>query len=253
MGFAQVSPDRPPIIQYWHSESVPADVAGLFATFRDQNPDLSHLVFSETSAANLIREHFGPRELRAFRSCAVPAMQADYFRNCAILILGGLYCDADTRCVARVRSLIPPPGHGQLFVREWGSIAYDRFAFGAPDHPLLKLTLEIITANIEHRLDRVFFATGPPVLNTLYWLYTLGSFEALSRAFEDNPSATYLHSYCEIIGDYTRVIDAFEGVEISPVSKVDALIGRPMGPLGYKKTDMHWTKFKGEIFKTSVR
>src|SRR5690348_1645791 len=87
-----------PIIQYWHSEQVPEQIAELTATFRDLNPALPHLVFSEAKAEEFIAEHFEAREVAAFRSCAVPAMQADYFRYCAALALGGIYSDVSFYC-----------------------------------------------------------------------------------------------------------------------------------------------------------
>jgi mannosyltransferase OCH1-like enzyme len=140
---------RLPLIQYWHSDAMPDRIAGLIESFRRLNPDLRHLVFNERSAAAFIGEHYDSRQLRAFRSCAVPAMQADYLRCCAALALGGVYCDAYWQCIARMQPLIPPPGNGRLFQAEKGNIISGIFAFGAPGHAFLELVLEI--ANCEHR------------------------------------------------------------------------------------------------------
>lgn len=97
-----------PLVQYWHSPEIPKPIARLIDSFARRNPDLDHLVFDERSAEALIGEHFGSRQLNAFRSCAVPAMQSDYFRCCAALKLGGVYCDAYCQCIANMRPLCSP-------------------------------------------------------------------------------------------------------------------------------------------------
>lgn len=87
---------RIPLVQYWHSPKIPSDVAELMQSFHDHNLDMEHLNFS------------------AFRSCAVPAMQADYFRYCAALALGGICVDADFRCLQPLASISKPADSGLL-------------------------------------------------------------------------------------------------------------------------------------------
>lgn len=106
----------PPIIQYWDSGSPPEEVAELIETFREHNPDTPHLVFSESEAERFIAEHFGPREVEAFRACALPAMQADYLRYCAVFALGGIYADADCECHRALQPLVDRSEGGHLFL-----------------------------------------------------------------------------------------------------------------------------------------
>jgi Glycosyltransferase sugar-binding region containing DXD motif len=247
---ARLQADRLPIVQYWHEKVAPDYLEEMLTTFRERNPDRPHLVFSESTAEQLIEEHFGSREVEAFRACAVPAMQADYFRYCATFALGGVYCDADHRCIASLRPLIPTPGGGHLFLRPSGAIINGLFAFGSPRHAFLELALEIATVNIERRrFDRVYFTTGPPIFTSMYWLRRLGSFDALfERA---GRIEGYMRAYCEVIENCARVSDAFEGVRVSPIAKRRAFIQSPEGPLPHKATDAHWTNCGQEIFRNS--
>ena len=239
-----------PIVQYWHSEPIPDYISDLLATFGEQNPDLLHLVFSERSDTEFIAERFSKRELRAFRACAVPAMQADYFRYCAVLTLGGIFGDADARCIGRIRPLIPAVGSGQLFRRPGGPVINALFGFGSPRHRFLKLVLEIVTANIEQRLcNRVYYTTGPPIFETLHLLHRLGSFDAVIEQNKGRVSEEFVRFYCEVIGEHSRVGNAMEGIEVSPLQKQDAYIRGPGMPLPYKKTDTHWTNLEQEIFR----
>lgn len=242
--------DDVPIIQYWHSESIPHYVNDLLRTFRDGNPDMRHLVFSERSAAKLIAEHYGKREVEAFAACAIPAMQADYFRYCAVLALGGTYCDADARCLASLRPVVPATGKGQLFGRPDGPVINGFFAFGSPDHHFLELALKIATANIERRLcNRVYYTTGAPIFETLYLLDRLGSFDALIDRSKGRRREDFIRFYCETIGDYDHVPHAMEGIEVGSIREISALVSHSGVPLPYQETSAHWTNLEQEIFR----
>jgi mannosyltransferase OCH1-like enzyme len=56
-------------------------------------------LFDERSAKAFIGGSLGARYERAFERCYHPAMQADYFRLCYLLIEGGFYVDADDVCI----------------------------------------------------------------------------------------------------------------------------------------------------------
>jgi mannosyltransferase OCH1-like enzyme len=63
-------------------------------------------LFDEKSARAFIGGSLGARYVHAFERCYHPAMQADYFRLCYLLIEGGFYVDADDVCVGtQIKSL----------------------------------------------------------------------------------------------------------------------------------------------------
>jgi Glycosyltransferase sugar-binding region containing DXD motif len=239
-----------PVVQYWHCERVPELVVESMATFEACNPGRRHVVFHETSAERFIAEHFTDREVAAFRACAVPAMQADYFRYCAIHALGGLYSDVGWRCVSDLQPLLPTPSRGKLFLAPAGNIINGVFAFGSPGHLLLELTLEVATANIERRIsDRVYFTTGVPILIFLLELPRFGSFDAMIARSAGTRLQPLVRAYCEVIGDFARVEPALEGVERVEPDRYRPFI-RPAERLAASaRGTVHWSEVEGGIFR----
>lgn len=242
----------PPIVQYWHAKEPPDYVRELVASFDALNPGLDHLLFDESSAAELIGSRFGRRQLRAFEACAVPAMQADYLRYCAVLAMGGIYSDVGFRCVADLRPLISEAGGGRLFQRPppRGNIINGFFSFGSPGHDLLQLTLEIATANIERRLvHNVYWVTGPAILTVLLRLHRLGSFDAVIAEFADSPGGQVVPAYCEAIDDIARVDPAFGQVAVLPLDERSVFVSSLGHRLPYQLTDTDWRMAGDRIYR----
>jgi len=88
-------------VQFWHNpRQLPEDVKECIASWaRWEGKGIRHRLFDERSAKAFISRSLGKRHEHAFESCYHPAMQADYFRLCYLLVEGGLYVDADDVCV----------------------------------------------------------------------------------------------------------------------------------------------------------
>jgi hypothetical protein len=259
-----------PIVQYWDSGRPPGYVADLLATFRERNPDMSHRVFDEAEAAEFIVAHFGEREAAAFGACAVPAMRADYFRYCAVHVLGGIYADADFRCLGSLRSLVDVTAGGQLFIEDPpGYLLNQFFIFRACGHPLLRLVLDVATINVERRVsERVQLVTGPGIFSALSVLHRLGSIDSLRREADDHGIERLAEAFCreavalaptpagrkevpaiveplfEAVGSLSRIAEAFEGVRIAPVETMAGYVGEPEEPLPYKRSEAHWINWQ---------
>lgn len=259
-----------PIIQYWNTEIIPNYITDLFVTFRDENPDFCHRVFSEEEATRFIASHFGSREVTAFRACSIPSMQSDYFRYCAVLALGGVYADADYRCLRSLRPLIDESTGGEIFLsptplthkghdatRVWSGF----FAFEKSGHPFLRLALEIATANMEARIperiwpvgkkvvEGIWLTVGPGVPSLMRLLHDLGSFDAFMDTIHKTDAEPFGELYCEVIGDYERLVRAFDGVSVSPHERMAHWVGAPDFSLPYKETDVHWHNANIAIFR----
>jgi mannosyltransferase OCH1-like enzyme len=254
----QPSSAHRPIVQYWHSEQLPADVAEHVKTYETHNPDLRHLVFNERSAASFIECHLGARYLRAFQACAIPAMQADYFRYCAILVMGGIYSDVDQRCVRSLRPFIPAAGHGWLYRTPHGFVNNSAFAFGSAEHPFLDLVIDITTVNIENAQSArgrsftgraIFFITGPAIFTALIRLHRLGSFDRFLARAKNHDAEFFLRSYCQTIGDYSRVRQALDGLEVHALEQDGAPIAGAGYRLSYKKS-RPWGSVSGNLFRS---
>ena len=90
------------IVQFWHDlRQLPQDVAECIASWtRWEKNSFTHCLFDEHAAKDFIGDALGERHELAFERCYHPAMQADYFRLCYLLVEGGFYIDADDVCVA---------------------------------------------------------------------------------------------------------------------------------------------------------
>lgn len=89
------------IVQFWHDlGQLPEDVRECISSWsRWKTSGFAHRVFDTADAAKFISRSLGPDHARAFTRCYHPAMQADYFRLCYLLVEGGLYVDADDVCI----------------------------------------------------------------------------------------------------------------------------------------------------------
>lgn len=91
------------IVQFWHNlQELPEDIKECIATWnRWTTCGFKHHLYDVQSAKEFICASLGVRYERAFERCYHPAMQADYFRLCYILVKGGFYVDADDVCVSK--------------------------------------------------------------------------------------------------------------------------------------------------------
>lgn len=261
---------EPAIVQYWDEEAVPGYLDDLIATFRDRNPGMRHMLFSERTAAQFIAEHFGEREAAAFAACAVPTMQSDYFRYCAVYVLGGIYADVAFRCAGPLRPLLEGSDEATLFrVEPLGFLLSGFFAFRAAGNPLPRLVIDVATVNIERRAtEMVQMVTGPWILSSLSLLHRLGSEDAFRDAVERDgieclaepfrrevasliprPQARQAIPHMagplfEAVGDYDRIVAAFEGVRILPFEPEESQIEAADVALPYKEDERYWINWQ---------
>lgn len=89
------------IVQFWNDlKHLPDDVKDCIASWsRWEVVGYKHCLFDEQAAKDFISNSLGIRHVKAFERCYHPAMQADYFRLCYLLVEGGFYVDADDACV----------------------------------------------------------------------------------------------------------------------------------------------------------
>jgi mannosyltransferase OCH1-like enzyme len=96
-----VNPIPKAIVQFWHDlRQLPPDINECITSWsRWASNGFAHRLFDEHSARAFICESLGARYESAFDRCYHPAMQADYFRLCYLLVEGGFYVDADDVCI----------------------------------------------------------------------------------------------------------------------------------------------------------
>jgi mannosyltransferase OCH1-like enzyme len=248
-----------PIVQYWHSASLPDRVAESTRSFARLNPNRPHRLFDALTAGELIAETFTARESEAFRACGHPAMQADYLRYCAIWRYGGIWSDTGFTCLRNLGALLEDSQGGELF--RWLSPISDQvlmnglFAFSAPRHPFLQLAIDVSTGLIERRWrGKVAEVTGPLVLTMIYGLNRTGSLEALLDEVQrstHNPNPPYYLSYaetvCELIGAPERAAQACRGIRVHEPSCRDRWVHSLHDP-PHRSESNHWSHVGSDIY-----
>ena len=242
------------IVQYWNTSPPPAEVAALIDTVREQNAGCRHLLFDEATAGAFIAAHFGDREVSAFRACAVPAMQADYFRYCAMLVLGGVYIDADMLCTGSIEPLFTSDEEAHFYIRPGREVIPNGFFMvRSPGHPMLRCALDLATVNIERRaFKNAWMTTGPGVFSILYWMSLAEPPGQLQRRLTQSDDAE-MNAQMLVFADEVaahvgnRLAEIVRGVRFSPMPDR----GSPVRTvrLAYKATATHWTKWSGSRFR----
>lgn len=160
----------PVIVQGWFDTPMPEDVRELTETWASHHPDWDHIVFDTMSAAAWIREHMSLDAERIFRS-ASPVGKSNLFRYAYLSIVGGVWSDADDRCLTSVAPLIR--GRSLVVMRESLGAVADNFMATTPRHPVLAATRDEAFGNVRDGFaESPWLANGPGVVTrkTAAWL-----------------------------------------------------------------------------------
>lgn len=160
----------PVIVQGWFDTPMPEDVRELTETWARHHPGWDHKIFDTMSAAAWLREHMSLDAERIFRS-ASPVGKSNLFRYAYLSIVGGIWSDADDRCLTCVAPLIR--GRSLVVVRESLGAVADNFMAAAPRHPVLAATRDEAFGNLRDGFaESPWLANGPGVVTrkTAAWL-----------------------------------------------------------------------------------
>ena len=239
------------LFQYWDTGHPPAEVAAWIEGVRRINPDFQHQLFDRDSARWFIGKHTGQREQRAFEACAVPAMQADYFRLCALKRSGGFYIDADVELLKPLAALLDMAPHGMLQSRR-GQLVNALMMLRQPDDPFVNACLQLCTINIENRdIPNVYTATGPGVLNAIQALLRPEMAQGLISQMDNLLQRDWL--FTELVDRARReiavtdeLVRSFDAITLMPKGDLRPWIGKASP--AYKETEIHWMNWPGSIY-----
>ena len=239
------------LTQYWHAQP-PEEVAALVASQRAANPDLGHRLFDRAGAADFIERRLDARTARAFAECAVPAMQADFFRYCVLLADGGFWVDADTRGLAPLSGLLPGDAQGVVFERHNNNVINGCIGFRAAGHPLAALLLEIAIEGIERRVSNsVWVTTGPGILTYLLLLARLDARHRTTLDFDAvGLDVTRSVRLCAEVAlrRFPDLDSPFAGIAVRRFEALKPVA--PEMPMAYKAGPLHWVYWQGSIFSS---
>jgi hypothetical protein len=232
------------LVQYWDTGSPPDEVAGWIEGFRRHNPQMTHRLHDRDSASWFIGKRIGEREKRAFDACAVPAMQADYFRLCALVAEAGVYSDADFECRRPLDQLLSQAPAALAFV--WGTMMTQGFWFvRRRDDPFLRACLKLATENIEQRrFGNVYLSTGPALINAVRIAVDPAWSEMAKVRWPAWPRL--VAAARESLADPEGVLASIQALTLMHYFAVSKWIGTPKP--AYKDTGVHWFGWKGSIY-----
>ena len=152
------------ILQFWDNVTIPEDIAELMASWRVQNPDHDHQVFDDARARAWLEAHYPPPVLQAYLRSREAAQKSDIFRLAWLARHGGIYADADDRCLRPLATILPA-GAGLVLSQEVLGTVGNNFIAVAPEHPVMEVAVRL-AVNAVNRGDNdgVWYSTGPALL-----------------------------------------------------------------------------------------
>jgi len=159
--------DRIPrrIVQYWEND-VPEDVSVLMARWSKMNAGYKYELSDREKARAFLATHTCEDTVRAFDAAPQASRRANIFRFAYLAVNGGVYTDADERCLVPLENWLP---HTASFVgnrKDFGLLNCNFMAVEAGSR-IMKIALEGATrAILEQGPDPLWMTNGPGRLTT---------------------------------------------------------------------------------------
>ncbi len=208
------------LFQYWDTGEPPDEVKVCIRTVRDLNPEFEYELFDRGAAAWFIGKRLGERNRKVFSTLAVPAMQADYFRLCALFAKGGVYMDADSDSERPLRELLVEAPHALMMIHGT-DLQPGLMMFRERGDPLLAAWIEVMTFNLERWASgSAGQLTGPVALTALYSAAMKGDLGAVSASARGLTTVTWHDA-----GPWVGLVE-----------------------MAYKRGDRHWLNWSGPTY-----
>jgi hypothetical protein len=166
-----LSPIPRVVMQFWDQNVPPDDVLEATNTWAVNNPEFSHVRFSNESAREFILNYYGSELVLLFDYCHHAAMKSDFFRLAYLTRCGGIYVDADEVSREPLDHLFAAHPDKELFL----CLAPDAFFVSngfiacTPAHPIIGRTFHNAASAIRSAMAQnikpdIWRTTGPEQL-----------------------------------------------------------------------------------------
>jgi tetratricopeptide (TPR) repeat protein len=163
------------IIQYWDAPEPPPEVKLYTQTWQDWNTDFAYRLFDDAAAKEFLIKRYPADVLRAYQRMEHPAEKADLFRLAYLYAEGGIYADADDRCIGPVSDVLPPHSTLVVFQEDYalaglavGTLA-NNFLAAAPNNAVIGRALEMACQAINRGdKDFIWLKTGPALVTRAF-------------------------------------------------------------------------------------
>lgn len=149
---------------FWDKPEPPDDIEALMQSWRARNPGYEWRRFDEPQARDYLSAKFpGPVALAYQRVREIP-QKADIFRLALLVAEGGVYVDADDRCLRPLDTLLPHGANLVLAQEEFGCAA-NHFLAASPGHPVLRAALHAVVEAVNRGDNEIpWLLSGPGLL-----------------------------------------------------------------------------------------
>jgi hypothetical protein len=164
------------IVQFWDTPEPPDDLLPLLASWPAAHPDWAYRRFDLDEAGAYLRRHHRAEVVAAYRRARQMAQKADIFRLAVLAHEGGVWVDADDRCLAPLDPLVAEGIALSGWQENFGTLGNNLLAATA-GHPVVVRALGLAVAAINHGDDDIaWIGTGPGALT-----------RALAQEIADSP------------------------------------------------------------------
>ncbi len=153
------------ITAFWNTPDLPADIEALMQSWRARNPGYEWRRFDEAQARDYLAAKFPGPVLQAYQRVREIPQKADIFRLALLVAEGGVYVDADDRCLHPLDNLLPPGANLVLAQEEFGC-AGNHFLAAAPGHPVLQAALRAVATAMNRGDNEIPWLLSGPGLVT---------------------------------------------------------------------------------------
>jgi len=172
------------IVQFWNDAEPPPEITELMASWKQTNPDFDYVRLDDEAAQGFLKAHGMHHVLSAYRRAREPAQQADLIRLAYLAVKGGVYADADDRCIVPVGAFVPPDANFVAYQEDYGTLG-NNFLAVAPEHPVIRLALQLAAEALNRGdNDLLWLSTGPGVLSRAFAHLISDSQSGLSERFD---------------------------------------------------------------------
>jgi hypothetical protein len=152
------------IVQFWDAPEAPDDLLPLMASWSMIHPDWNYRRFNIGSAGEYLRRNHSADVVAAYRRARQPAQKADVFRLGVLAHEGGVWADADDRCLAPLEPLVESGVTLSGWQESFGTFGNNLLA-ATPGHPIIVRALGLAVSAVNRGDDDIaWLATGPGAL-----------------------------------------------------------------------------------------
>jgi tetratricopeptide (TPR) repeat protein len=156
------------IVQFWDLETPPADVGLLMGSWREANPEYEYKLFNELTALEFLAARFPEGVVKAFSRVREKAQKADIFRLAMLSAEGGVYADADDKCLQPIDSIVSETAELVVYQEDHGTLG-NNFIAARPGQKVVTRALEMAVEAVNRGDgDIVWLATGPGLLTRCF-------------------------------------------------------------------------------------